>query len=374
MPAPSEKLKARKAEIETIDLSEQAKALSLEMPETNPVLAFQDPQRFDDFLGAMRQEIAAAGPHDVTTKKGRDAIVSLAFKCTKAKTALDAAGKQLTEDARDQIAKVDAARRRIRTELDQLADEVRAPVTEWERREAARQKMLEQSFAYLRNAPVVLASDTSEDVEAAANELSKVRFDPEMFQDRLDEALSLQTAGLAALSEALVRLRQEESDRAELEQLRKDKAEADQREQLRLQAEREAALQRQREKDELAAAKAREAQQTLDAKRRAEEEKARQKLEAEREKQRQQDLADAREQAAKDAIAKAEQAAQREALARQQEADRRAADTANRKRVTDAVTSCLVLLIDKKQTPTKIAQAITAALVEGVVPHVTLRF
>jgi colicin import membrane protein len=57
---------------------------------------------------------------------------------TRSKTAIDDAGKKLNEEARAKINAVDAQRRKIREELDALAEEVRKPLTEWEKAEDQR--------------------------------------------------------------------------------------------------------------------------------------------------------------------------------------------------------------------------------------------
>ena len=66
---------------------------------------------------------------DVTTKKGRDAIASIAHKVARSKTALDNIGKELVAELKDVPKKIDAERKRI-------ADEAAAVKAEEERREA----------------------------------------------------------------------------------------------------------------------------------------------------------------------------------------------------------------------------------------------
>lgn len=355
--------------------------------ENNPAVAINSPERFSQFMAAMREQIGAHVP-DTSTTKGRQEIIALAFKVTKSKTALEGAAKRLKEEAQETVNKVNASIRTIREELDAYAIEVRAPVTEWETNERGRQAKVDQAFGWLRGLPVILASETSKEIFMRLEGAKGATFSKDTFQDRLGEAQEAFSIAIESLTLALKCAEQEESDRAELETLRAQKAEADLKEQQRFHQEREASLQRQREKDELAAAKAREAQQQADAKRREAEERQREaqaKKDAEAaEKRRHVEMEAAKAQAAADALKKAEAAAQAEALVRQQEADRRAADTANRKRVTDAVASCLTLIISPKlspvgknvtkTTPELLAQAITQALVEGAVPHCTLKF
>ena len=67
--------------------------------ETNPALVLINSKAKEGLFKHIQDEIANFKP-DTSTAKGRDAIKSFAFKITKTKTAIDAAGKTLTEDAR----------------------------------------------------------------------------------------------------------------------------------------------------------------------------------------------------------------------------------------------------------------------------------
>jgi len=86
-------------------------------------------------LNAIIEAIAlVARKHqpDLTTKKGRDAIASNAYKVARCKTLLDDAGKEETAKAKEIPNKIDAARRDMRTRLEALQTEVRKPLTDWE--------------------------------------------------------------------------------------------------------------------------------------------------------------------------------------------------------------------------------------------------
>lgn len=89
--------------------------------ETNPVAVLVDEKVYARFYEHVKREVEAHKP-DLGTEKGRKAIASLAYKVTRTKTALDNAGKQLNEEARKQINAVDATRRKVREELDALAE------------------------------------------------------------------------------------------------------------------------------------------------------------------------------------------------------------------------------------------------------------
>ena len=105
--------------------------------EKTKIALLTDEKAFEDLLDKIRTEVRAHVP-DLTTDKGRKAIASLAHKVTKTKTALDEAGKSLTEDLRKQVKTVDDSRRKIRENLDELRDEARKPLTDWEEAEEAR--------------------------------------------------------------------------------------------------------------------------------------------------------------------------------------------------------------------------------------------
>jgi hypothetical protein len=88
---------------------------------------------------------------DLTTKKGRDAIASLAFKVSKSKTALDTAGRALTETQKAEIKVVDDARKKIRDRFDALRDEARKPLTDWEKAEADHAERTQETMSAIRN-------------------------------------------------------------------------------------------------------------------------------------------------------------------------------------------------------------------------------
>jgi len=101
----------------------------------------------DDFLSKIKAETDKFVP-DTTTAKGRKEIASMGYKVALSKTALDGLGKKLVEDWKNQAAKVDASRRKSREFLDNLRDEVRKPLTEWEVVEETRIKAEAEAAEY----------------------------------------------------------------------------------------------------------------------------------------------------------------------------------------------------------------------------------
>ncbi|GGO96415.1 hypothetical protein [Stakelama pacifica] len=187
----------------------------------NPAIVLIDAGKREDLFAHIRREVEAFEP-DLTTAKGRDAIKSLAYKITRSKTAIDAAGKKLNEDARAQINAVDASRREAREKLDALAAQVRQPLTDWEEAEKARVDGCREDIEAFKRAGEVSLSDTAEDVRQRGMDLWNQTIDPDRFRDMAEEAQAAKDASVAALKTALARLEREEADRAELARLRAD--------------------------------------------------------------------------------------------------------------------------------------------------------
>lgn len=235
----------------------------VEETRNDPVAVFTDAARYSDFYQKLKAEVAKHVP-DLTTDKGRKAIASLAFRVTKSKTALDAAGKTLTEDARNMIAKVNASRKTMETELAELAKEVRKPLTDWEAAEEARHAANEAILADIRSAAVIAEDDTSATVEERGRRIYAIEFDADQWDaEALDEATALKAQTVHTLLSARQRLAKQEADAAELEQLRAAQRERDEREAAE-RAEREAAEQAQREAEEAAERKRAWARQMID--------------------------------------------------------------------------------------------------------------
>lgn len=324
----------------------------------NSVKVLTDEKTYAGFLKIVEAEVSSHVP-DVETEKGRKAIGSLAYRVTRSKTAIDAAGKKLNEDARAQIAKVDTQRRKVREELDAIAERARQPLTEWEAAEKERVRTAADILEKLEAAAEVSIEDGSNMIADRIGDVEAIEIAADVFRENVDYATGVKNRTLSALRAALARARQHEADQAELARLReereererqereaREKAEAEEREQLR-QA-RIAAEQKARE--EAAARVAREqAEREAAAKIAAAEAEARRiKEEAERkERQRQEDEARMR---------------------REEEA--RAADRKHRGEVMGAAKMAIMTCGANEDTAKKIVMAIVA----GEIPNVVLKF
>ena len=295
---------------------------------------------------------------DLTSKKGRDAIASLAHKVSKSKTALDAAGKSLTETQKAEIKQVDDARKKMRDRLDALRDEARKPLTDWETAEADKAAKTEATMLDLRNHGLD-GSETPAEIKAAADFIKSISLDG-IEGPALDMANETRMHTLDALRAMYAAAVQRDADAAELAALRaasEARDEADrvaQAERDRIEAERVAEAARVAAAEQAAQwAKEAEAKRVaqIEADKLAAVEAAKAEVEAEH--------ARAAQQAAEIA-AKAE--AERVAAADAQAA--READVLHRGKVFDAITDALSAMAGNA-SPRQIAQA----LMDGDIPH-----
>lgn len=273
----------------------------------------------EPFLAKIRAEIDSFVP-DVSTKKGRDAIASIAFKVAKSKTYLDGVGKDLVAELKELPKKIDASRKEMRDTLDAWKDEVRQPLTVWEQAEADRIKAHQDAIEAIATLGTDLDGLSLDMLKSSLGKVSAVELG-DTWQEFAALAGTVKDKALTALTKAIDARIKYDAEQAELARLR---AEAE----ARAQKEREEAIAREAaEQERIKAERAAQDERDAVAKREAEAKAAadRRELElrlaaerAEREKLEAQQRA---EQAVRDAAALAEKAAQAE---RQRQADEQA--------------------------------------------------
>lgn len=353
----------------------------------NPGLVLLDKERFNQFYEAIKAETDKLVP-DLTSEKGRREIASMAFKVAKTKTAIDAAGKLLNEEARAKINIVDAARRDIREKLDALKDEVRRPLTEWEAKEEERVTACEALIGRMKADAIVPLEDTAQSVADRLAEVKAFALDEGQFQTLLPAALQQQAATVETLTAAHARLVKEEADRAELERLRAEAAERAERERAEAEAKAaaEAAERAKQEAEARAARAAEEEKARIEAAAKAAEEAARAQAEAaaraEREaserahaealaaEKRRADEAEAARQAEADRIARETAAREADEKAAAEAAAARAADIEHRSKIMGTAKQAIMGHGVGEQT----ARAIVLAIAAGDVPNVSIKF
>lgn len=229
---------------------------ALTLPEASKLPGLFQRGEIDTILERIEEEALAIAP-DLGTAKGRKEVVSLAHKVARSKTALDAAGKSLTDEARKQIAVVDAERRKVRDRLDNLKGKVRKPLDEWEAAEEARKAAHRERMAIFAKDRMDWSASSS-DLQSLIAEIEVVEVDETweefqaLAQDAKAEALDKYRADLKAAQTR-------EDQEKELARLRAEKKAQEQKE-------REEAARRQEEEDARRRAEQKRADQLARAK------------------------------------------------------------------------------------------------------------
>ncbi len=172
----------------------------------------------DKYLNQIRQAVNEVP--DVTTAKGRARIASLAASASRSKTAIEKPGREYLRHLKEQPKIIEAELRRFVIECDEIRDETRRPLTEWE----AEQERLK------------LEAEAKKKAEELAAEIEVAHEMALLMNDAFDRA----QADKKAEDE---RLQKERDDRIAAEAAAKVKRDAD----LAAQQEREASARREAE-------------------------------------------------------------------------------------------------------------------------------
>lgn len=332
----------------------------LEIADQNIVVAaFRKPGGTTELFERIAQEARSHVP-DVTTKKGRDQIGSLALKISKSKTFIEKCGKELVAEQKAQIKVIDDDRIATVKKFDELRNEILAPRDAWEQAEKDRVAKHEQLIAEIKE-----AADYADEVNSGGLR-NRIAFVEEKVIDSLleeyeEQAKLAKFETLEVLRKALTAREKYEAEQAELERLR-------QAEILRQQQEREAQIAREaaeratREAEEKARL---EAERVQREKAEAEQREARLKAEKEAAELR---AAQAAENERK--RIEAEQFAQAEAARKAEEA--RLADVEHRRKINQEAVSALCYCV--AGLTEEMAKDVIRAIAKPAVPNVSIKY
>lgn len=352
----------------------------------NALTVFSAAQGLDPYLAQIRAEIDGFIP-DITTKKGRDAIASIAHKVARSKTTLDNIGKELVAELKDVPKKIDAERKRMRDLLDAWKDEVRKPLDDWQAAEDARIDKLQKGIDWFNLRATENSDLDSTELKASIAEVERIVVG-EKWEEFEAEAHRAKAKAIDSLNAALVKREAYEAEQAELAKLRAD-AEAQAKrdheaqiareaeERAKAEAERVAQAEREavarREQEAKAAADKRELELKLQAEQaerqaaqaRADQLAAEQKAEQDRIAAEQRQAA-AVEQARVDELARQKAAA--DEIIRQQQI--READTKHKGNIMRTAKEAIMSM----NVSEELAKAIVLKIARGEVPNVTISF
>lgn len=307
----------------------------------------------EKFLEQIRESVKEVP--DLSTAKGRARIASLAAQVSRSKTAVEKPGRDYLRHLKEAVKPAEAELRRFVSACDEMRDEVRRPLTEWE----AEQERIKAEEAMNALHAEALEMNIKFDQERAA----KFEADHEMallMNDAFDR-------------EAKAKKEEAERQRIAHEEELKRKAEEQARREAEEKAAAELAAAQKREADAIAAkaqaellakqAQERAEQEAKDAAAKAEAEK---KAAIEAEQRKAQEEADRikREAEAKEAARLAEE----KRIA--DEAAARAADVEHRRAINAAAVQALI----DQGIPEDWAKACVVAIARGKVPATTINY
>ncbi|EOD4101096.1 TPA: hypothetical protein PXQ51_002236 [Yersinia enterocolitica] len=234
-------------------------------PESYPTLYVTN--GLDKYLDQIRQGVNEVP--DVSTAKGRARIASLAAGASRSKTAIEKPGREYLRHLKEQPKIIEAELRRFVIECDEIRDETRRPLTEWEaeqerlKLEAEAKKKAEELAAEIEVAHemALLMNDAFDrDAKAKADEIERLR--------KAHEEFIAQQAAEKAKREA------EEKAKRDIEAAEQRERDAKLAQERAEQAAKDAAAKAERDAKELAERVEREKQEAITAEQRKAQEEA----------------------------------------------------------------------------------------------------
>ena len=375
-------------------------------PKDQALTLFSTEKGLEPWLQIVRTEIDNFQKvlPELTTNKGRQAYISMAHKVAKSKTALEAAGKQLSAEQKEIPKKIDAERKRVWDTLELWQKEVRKPLDDWQAAEDVRVDRHNSRIEQLRGLAGV-ETLFALGIRSKIENVESVVIDGG-FEEFEAEAHQAKAKTLEFLRAALAKQEAYEAEQAELERLREEAAarakadheaaiaraaveKAQQEAAAAAQAERDAAARREQDLKDQAAAQQRAAEQAArDAEAAAANQALQLKLAAEHAErlklQAEADRAAAEQRAEQERVAAEQRQAEAVERARQQEVERQAAtaafelkqaqareaDQAHKIKVMGAAKEALIGMNISEE----LAKAIVLKICRREVPHVTINF
>lgn len=306
---------------------------------------------------------------DYRDPKGNAAARSQIASLRKYNGEIDRTHKDLKAKALEYGRKVDAVKNQLKDRVASMIEIHKAPLDEIAREEEERKRAIQDAIEKIESRILDMQHDHDpNELHEAIKALQAIEIKPDVYQERMAEAVTLRDNGIARMTDAYNKALKAEQDAAELERLRKQQEENARKE---------------RERQIAEEAREQERRDAADRERQAEE--ARKKADAEREQKAQREreaAADREAQLKQEAEEAKKQASQAKADAERQESERKAAEEAaeakrlaNKKHVANikAAASRELGKAVTSLTPPQ-ASAIIEAIAEGRIEAVSIKF
>lgn len=350
--------------------------MELQVLEQNVIVQAFQTQGGTDALFERIAEQARSFVPDVTTRKGREEIGSVAMKVSKSKTLTEKYAKDLVAEEKARIKLIDDDRIQFCKKMDSLRDEILAPRDAWEQAEKDRVKKHEDAIESIKNNACYYIDTTLVELKQSLVFAEQVIVD-ESFEEYQEQAKIAKYEAIELLRAAVANREKYEAEQSELERLRQAEIERQQKERdekiareaaekTRVEAEQKAQAEREKAEQEKLEAEQREARLKLEKEQAELREQQLKQQAIEREKQAEIDRQNAVEVERK----RIEQEAQAKAAAELKEQQAREANKAHKKKICNEALQGLLNVGVSEELGKQILQAIH----KGEVPHVSIKF
>jgi len=343
----------------------------IKIEEKSVIDAFQSENGLQPFVDQAKA-IVNDFEHDLSTEAGRKKTASLAAKIAKVKTRVDSIGKDLVSGWKEKAKAVDASRKSMRDQMDELKVQARQPLTEWENAENARIEKHTSALSRITELSSLTRPDTGEPLsidDLKANRLMIEDFREDDFEEFQDQANGLISSGIDNIEAAISREQKRLEDEAELARLRaaeESRLQKEREEQEKREAEEREKLRREQIQKELEAKHQRE----LEEEKRKVEQAERDRIAAEERAKLEAEQAQKREAEAAEAARQAEINRQREEQERERiETEKREANKRHVGAIRKAAKESLMAFVDEET-----AKKIVIAINDGEIKNVTINY
>lgn len=180
------------------------------------------------YVEAARAEVAGEVV-DLTTRKGRERIASLAAQVSRSKTAVEKPGREYLKRIKEQPKVIEAELREFVQQMDALRDEVRAPLNEWQAREDARIDGHNKTLDWLAGLLTARDDMTLEQMRQQLAEVEAFEISEALEEFEADAARGKDKA-ITALREQIARREKHEAELAAIAKFQAEQAEREQKE------------------------------------------------------------------------------------------------------------------------------------------------
>lgn len=176
----------------------EAKALEL-----GPVL-YRQSGALNVYLDHIRAEVNELP--DLTTKKGRDRVASLAAGVSRSKTAIDKPGRAFLKHLKESVKPVEKNLKAFVDACDELRDQVRKPLTDWEAEQECRRQFLQAKVDYFGEEYQAMLENMPGELQERAGYIKSVREQVEQepvgadFEDFLEAGQQIKADILAKMT------------------------------------------------------------------------------------------------------------------------------------------------------------------------------